>query len=43
MITSESLQFLADLKQNNIRDWFQANQHRYDLYKKITARWPKLS
>lgn len=34
MITSESLQFLADLKQNNIRDWFQANQHRYDLYKK---------
>lgn len=34
MITSESLQFLADLKQNNIRDWFQANQDRYDLYKK---------
>lgn len=34
MITAESLQFLADLKQNNIRDWFQANQDRYDLYKK---------
>lgn len=34
MITAESLQFLADLKQNNIRDWFQANQDRYELYKK---------
>lgn len=34
MITAESLGFLTDLKQNNHRDWFQANQARYDNYKK---------
>ncbi|AWH83634.1 TIGR02453 family protein [Flavobacterium album] len=34
MIAKESLQFLEDLKNNNHRDWFQANQKRYDAYKK---------
>jgi len=33
MITPATLQFLEDLKKNNERDWFQANQKRYDLYK----------
>ncbi|MDV6169873.1 DUF2461 domain-containing protein [Flavobacterium sp. DG1-102-2] len=34
MISKTSLQFLEDLKENNYRDWFQANQKRYDEYKK---------
>ena len=34
MISKESFQFLEDLKNNNYRDWFQANQKRYDEYKK---------
>jgi len=34
MISKNSLQFLEDLKENNYRDWFQANQKRYDEYKK---------
>jgi uncharacterized protein (TIGR02453 family) len=34
MLTPETLKFLKDLKKNNNRDWFQANQDRYDLYKK---------
>ncbi len=34
MITEASLIFLDDLKNNNHRDWFQANQKRYDAYKK---------
>ena len=34
MIKSESLRFLKDLDNNNHRDWFQANQKRYDEYKK---------
>jgi len=34
MITQESLAFLDDLKANNHREWFQANQKRYDSYKK---------
>ncbi|WP_116789358.1 DUF2461 domain-containing protein [Flavobacterium psychrotrophum] len=33
MITKDTLQFLEDLKNNNYRDWFQANQDRYELYK----------
>jgi len=33
MITPATLQFLDDLKKNNERDWFQANQQRYELYK----------
>jgi uncharacterized protein (TIGR02453 family) len=33
MITPATLQFLEDLKKNNERDWFQANQNRYELYK----------
>jgi uncharacterized protein (TIGR02453 family) len=33
MITPSTLQFLEDLKKNNERDWFQANQQRYELYK----------
>jgi uncharacterized protein (TIGR02453 family) len=34
MITEASLIFLDDLKNNNHRDWFEANQKRYDAYKK---------
>ncbi|KOS07986.1 hypothetical protein AM493_19460 [Flavobacterium akiainvivens] len=34
MITKDTLQFLEDLKNNNYRDWFQANQDRYEDYKK---------
>lgn len=34
MITKDSLQFLEDIKANNYKEWFQANQKRYDLYKK---------
>lgn len=34
MIPQTSLEFLDDLKNNNHRDWFQANQKRYDVYKK---------
>lgn len=34
MITKDTFQFLEDLKNNNHRDWFQANQKRYDGYKK---------
>lgn len=30
MLTSESLQFLYDLSQNNNRDWFAANKSRYE-------------
>lgn len=33
MITKDTLQFLEDLKNNNHRDWFQANQDRYEAYK----------
>jgi uncharacterized protein (TIGR02453 family) len=33
MITPTTLQFLEDLNKNNNRDWFQANQDRYELYK----------
>lgn len=34
MITTTTLQFLEDLKENNYRDWFQARQDRYADYKK---------
>ena len=34
MITTTTLQFIEDLKNNNNRDWFQANQDRYNEYKK---------
>ncbi|WP_294818876.1 DUF2461 domain-containing protein [uncultured Flavobacterium sp.] len=34
MVTQNTLDFLTDLKNNNHRDWFQANQKRYDIYKK---------
>lgn len=33
MPTKQSLQFLKDLSNNNNRDWFQANQDRYEIYK----------
>jgi len=33
MLKQESLQFIQDLKNNNNREWFQANQKRYDAYK----------
>lgn len=34
MIQQETLQFIQDLKDNNNRDWFQAHQKRYDVFKK---------
>lgn len=34
MIQKSSLQFLADLKENNNREWFLANKTRYENYKK---------
>ena len=34
MISQDTLQFLEDLKNNNYREWFQANQKRYDGVKK---------
>lgn len=33
MISKDSLQFLADLKANNNRDWFLNNKKRYDRFK----------
>lgn len=33
MITKESIAFLADLKENNNRDWFLENKSRYEIYK----------
>jgi uncharacterized protein (TIGR02453 family) len=33
MIKQETLKFIQDLKDNNNREWFQANQKRYDVYK----------
>jgi uncharacterized protein (TIGR02453 family) len=34
MISKDALLFMKDLKENNYRDWFQAHQDRYGLYKK---------
>ena len=34
MIQKSSLEFLADLKNNNNREWFLANKTRYEKYKK---------
>lgn len=34
MIQKSSLEFLADLKNNNNREWFLANKTRYENYKK---------
>jgi uncharacterized protein (TIGR02453 family) len=34
MISKDTLLFLEDLKNNNYRDWFQAHQDRYAIYKK---------
>jgi uncharacterized protein (TIGR02453 family) len=34
MVTPETLKFLEDLKNNNNREWFQANQDRYEKFKK---------
>jgi len=34
MLSKESLQFLADLKANNNRDWFLSQKKRYEEYKK---------
>ncbi len=30
MISADTLQFIADLKENNNRDWFKANKKRYE-------------
>jgi uncharacterized protein (TIGR02453 family) len=35
--TDETFTFLRDLKQNNSRDWFTENRHRYDAYVKEPA------
>jgi uncharacterized protein (TIGR02453 family) len=34
MISTETLNFLEDLKANNNRDWFLENKKRYELFKK---------
>lgn len=34
MLSKETLQFLADLKANNNRDWFLENKKRYEVFKK---------
>ncbi|RTY93397.1 DUF2461 domain-containing protein [Flavobacterium sp. GT3R68] len=34
MLTKDTLQFLKDLKANNNREWFLANNKRYDIVKK---------
>ena len=34
MLAIETIQFLADLKGNNNRDWFLENKKRYELFKK---------
>ncbi|MCW2120199.1 DUF2461 domain-containing protein [Flavobacterium sp. 7A] len=34
MLSTDSLDFLDDLKANNNRDWFLANKKRYDIFKK---------
>lgn len=34
MLSTESLQFLEDLKANNNRDWFLDNKKRYEVFKK---------
>ncbi len=33
MIAKDTIKFLEDLKENNTREWFQANAKRYDSYK----------
>lgn len=34
MLSKDTLQFLADLKANNNRDWFMDNKKRYEAFKK---------
>src|SRR6185312_3826187 len=34
----EALAFLRELEENNERDWFKANRHRYDTYLVAPAR-----
>lgn len=34
MLSTDSLNFLEDLKSNNNRDWFIANKKRYEIFKK---------
>ncbi len=38
LFTGDTLQFLADLEQNNDRDWFVANQQRYEAHVREPAR-----
>lgn len=33
-MNAEIIQFLTKLRQNNNREWFQANKDRYDLLRK---------
>jgi len=33
MIQKETLEFLTDLKNNNVKEWFEENRKRYDLAK----------
>jgi len=37
MFTTETLSFLADLRENNEREWFQANKKRYEAHVKAPA------
>ena len=34
MMTTNALNFIADLKQNNNTEWMHANKNRYEVYKK---------
>ncbi len=34
-LTAETLRFLAELEENNNRDWFQANKKRYETHVKV--------
>lgn len=34
-MNAEIIQFLTELRQNNNREWFQANKSRYDFLRKV--------
>jgi uncharacterized protein (TIGR02453 family) len=38
LFTGDTFQFLVDLQQNNDRDWFVANKHRYESHVREPAR-----
>ena len=34
-MNAEIIQFLTELRQNNNREWFQANKSRYDSLRRV--------